>query len=105
VNKLTPSPHALAALFIYKNETNKYKGGYMLDELVVPLAEDRRLLVEPWRNAAGKQLVTVTPQYGDRGGKWHLAHSSLMLMPEAARALGPILARLADAEAEGEESS
>ena len=69
----------------------------MPEPLTVSLDTDRRLLVEPYENGAGRGLVTVIPQYRDKQGLWRLAHSGLMLTPDAARQLAPALVAVAAA--------
>lgn len=69
----------------------------MCSQAAISVTEDRRLLIEPWENAQGRKLVTVTPQYQDRGGNWRLEHSGLMISTSVARALAPILTKCADA--------
>jgi len=67
----------------------------MNDEITIETGPENRLLVAEWTNCQGRRLVTVTPQYRDRAGSWHLSRSSLMLGPDAARELGPALALVA----------
>ncbi len=64
-------------------------------ELEVQTGDDTRLLIKTWTNQAGRQLVTVAPEYMDRAGAWHLARSGLLLAPTAARALAPALVSMA----------
>lgn len=68
----------------------------MSDEIELQTGTNTRLLIAPWENSVGRWLVTVAPQYRDRTGAWKLAHSGLILAPEVARELGPVLAVVAD---------
>lgn len=61
----------------------------------IAIDHGRRLLIEPWQNAAGTRFVTVAPQHKDRSGAWRLSHSGLILSPEVARELAPALLTIA----------
>ena len=67
-----------------------------MSDTEIVIDSNRRLFLEPWQNAAGRMLVTVVPQYKDRSGEWRLAHSGLMLAPDVARQLAPLLVSMAD---------
>ena len=54
-----------------------------------------RLLVSKWKNAEGRRLVAIAPQYQDQAGAWRLSHSGLTLLPHAARELASALESLA----------
>lgn len=66
----------------------------MSDFFVIDTADDARLLIREWENAHGRRMVTVAPQYKDRG-EWRLAHSGLVLSAAVARELAPVLLTMA----------
>lgn len=66
-------------------------------ELEVQTGEDNRLRIFTWENQVGRLLVSVAPEHRDRGGTWHLSHSGLLMLPDAARALAPALLEMAAA--------
>ena len=53
----------------------------MSDDIEIPTGSDTRLVVSQWEAAAGRRLVTIRPEYKDRGGAWRLQHSGLSLAP------------------------
>jgi hypothetical protein len=69
----------------------------MPNQVELQTGDNTRLLIRSWENAAGRMLVTVAPQYMDRTGAWKLSHSGLILAPDVARELGPVLTATADA--------
>jgi hypothetical protein len=66
------------------------------EELTITTGPERRLRIGCFENA-GRTLVTVAPQYMDQAGAWRLSHSGLILAPDIARELGPVLAAMAEA--------
>jgi hypothetical protein len=73
------------------NETAERSG----EVLEVVIGPDRRLLVSQWENCQGLKLVTIAPEYLDRSHNWRLSHSGLMLTPDAARSLAPVILMMA----------
>ena len=64
--------------------------------IVIPTGPDARLLVREHENGQGRRFVTVAPQFCQRG-TWRLAHSGLILSPDAARQLAPAMLAVAAA--------
>lgn len=52
--------------------------------LVIATGPDARLVVCRWDAPSGRSLVSIKPEYRDRRGTWHLAHSAVSLPPTVA---------------------
>jgi hypothetical protein len=65
--------------------------------VTIETGRESRLLVCERKNAEGRRLVTIAPQYQDQATAWRLSHSGLMLLPHAARELASALETLAAA--------
>mgnify|MGYP000913439145 CR=1 FL=1 len=51
---------------------------------IIETGTGTRLAVSRWNTPRGRSLVSITPEYGDRRGEWHLAHSAVSFAPAAA---------------------
>jgi len=55
-----------------------------MSDLTIDTGPDTRLVVSRWDTPRGRSLVAITPEYRDRQGQWHLAHSAVSFAPAAA---------------------
>lgn len=71
------------------------------DQTTITTGPDNRLVVSRWDTSSGRSLVSIAPEFRDRRGVWHLAHSAVSIPPaeaaEVAAALLEVAAKIAGA--------
>ena len=55
-----------------------------MTDLTIHTGPTTRLVITRWDAPSGRSLVSITPQYQDRQGRWHLAHSAVSIPPQNA---------------------
>jgi hypothetical protein len=68
-----------------------------MNEISVDTAPTTRVIVTRWDAPSGRTLVSITPEYKDRQGKWRLAHSGVSIPPAEAEAVAGALRTIAAA--------
>jgi hypothetical protein len=72
----------------------------VLNDITIPTSDTTRLVVSRWDAPSGRALVSIRPEYQDRRGDWHLAHSAVSVPPAEAPELAVAVLRVA-AEIDG----
>jgi hypothetical protein len=67
----------------------------MLNAITIPIAEDRRLVVDHLETVRGVRLVRVAVEYKDRIRGWQPSAPALLLRPRIARQLAPAILAMA----------
>ena len=68
-----------------------------MNEISIDTAPTTRVIVSRWDAPSGRSLVSITPEYKDRSGKWRLAHSGVSVPPTEAEAVAAALCTIAAA--------
>ncbi len=63
--------------------------------IIIATGATTRLSLSRWDAPSGRSLVALTPEYQDRQGRWHLAHSAVSVPPEEAPRVAAALVGIA----------